>query len=72
MLPEMKPHPQYYTRKDLSATLLISMSTIKRQEKAGALKPTRLGPRIVRYRVKDVEEFLKQRRTDNPANEDQP
>jgi predicted DNA-binding transcriptional regulator AlpA len=67
----MKPHPHYYTRRDLSATLLISQSTIKRHEKTGALKATHVGPRIVRYHETDVEEFLK-RRTDNPPDEDHP
>lgn len=68
----MKPHPHYYTRKDLSATLLISLSTLKRHEKTGALKATHVGPRIVRYRATDVEDFLKRRGTDNPSNEDPP
>ncbi len=69
----MKPlHPAYYTRQDLRNWLQVSESTIKRYEKTGALQATHVGPRIVRYRITDVEEFLKQRLRDNPPDEDQP
>ena len=67
----MNPHPRpYFTRKGLSATLLISESTIKRCEKAGVLKATHLGPRLVRYTHADVEDFL--RRREGPGDEAQP
>jgi predicted DNA-binding transcriptional regulator AlpA len=65
----MNPHPRhYYTRKSLSAALLISESTIKRCEKTGDLKATHLGPRIVRYNARDVEEFLRRRGKNEPPN----
>jgi predicted DNA-binding transcriptional regulator AlpA len=65
----MNPNPQpYYTRKNLSAALLISESTIKRNEKTGALKATHLGPRLVRYRAEDVEAFLARRKQQEPPN----
>lgn len=65
----MNPHPRpYFTRKGLSAALLISESTIKRCEKAGVLKATHLGPRIIRYRTEDVEAFLARHKQQEPPN----
>ena len=67
----MNPNPKYYTRKDLCATLQVSMSSLKRCESSGDLKPTRLSPRIVRYHARDVEEFLRRRGKDEPPNSGQ-
>lgn len=67
----MNPNPKpYYTRKDLCATLQVSMSSLKRCESSGDLKPTRVSPRIVRYRDVDVEAFLARRKRQNPPDSD--
>lgn len=69
----MNPHPNhYYTRKDLCATLQVSMSSLKRCESSGDLKPTRVSPRIVRYHARDVEDFLERRKRQDPRNPDKP
>jgi len=46
----------FLNRKRLKKRWLCSDSSIKRREKDG-LKATRIGPRAVRYRLSDVEEF---------------
>lgn len=35
----------------------VSMSTLKRREAAGDLKPIRIGSRIIRYRESDILEY---------------
>lgn len=48
--------PAFITRQELSVRWKCSLSSIKRREKHG-LKPTRLGPRMVRYSLKVIEEL---------------
>lgn len=69
----MNPNPKpYYTRKDLCAALQVSMSSLKRCESSGDLKPTRLSPRIVRYSIVEVEAFLARRRKKQDPPKDPP
>jgi predicted DNA-binding transcriptional regulator AlpA len=35
----------------------VSLSTLKRRETAGGLKPIRIGSRIIRYRESDILEY---------------
>ncbi len=63
----MNPNPQsFYTRQALCAELLVSLSTLKRYEASGELRPTRVGPRLVRYCAHDVATFLGRRKRDLP------
>lgn len=53
------------TREDLSSRWKVSIPTIKRWEKkhANYPKPTRIGPRMIRYRETDVIAYEAQRQT---------
>jgi len=51
------PARRFLDRKQLASRWQISVSTLKRREAAGDLKPTRLGPRTVRYAVSHVLEI---------------
>lgn len=46
------------TRKELADAFLCSIATIRRWERAGKLKPIRLGACTVRFNRADVEQFL--------------
>ena len=61
----------YYTRQDLCEWLRISISAIKRYEALGAIHPTKIGPRLVRYSKADVEAFLRRQNGEDPPNEEQ-
>ena len=50
------PAPIFLSREQLGTRWNCSDSTIKRREKDG-LKATHLGPRMVRYRLEEVEAF---------------
>ncbi len=63
---------RYYSRDDLRQALDVSVSSIKRYEASGALKPTRVGPRIIRYHAADIAAFLAYRKNHDQPNADQP
>ena len=42
------------SRKELSERWNLSIKTLKRREKAGALRPLSLGARTVRYRLSEI------------------
>lgn len=65
---EAKPLPSissraFFTREQLSERWSVSISTLKRREKDpnDILKPTRLGPRVLRYSWALIEEIEKSR-----------
>ena len=51
---------QLLRRRDLKRLLDVDVSTIRRWEEWGILRPLRFGPRTIRYRRADVEEALRQ------------
>jgi hypothetical protein len=42
------------SRKELSERWNLSIKTLKRREKTGAIRPLSLGARTVRYRLSDI------------------
>ena len=51
------PARRFLDRKQLASRWQSSISTLKRREAAGELKPTRLGPRTVRYAMAHILEI---------------
>lgn len=45
------------TRQDLALRWNCSVETIKRKERAGYLRPFRLGQRFIRYRLEDIQQI---------------
>ena len=56
-----QPAQMFLSREQLCARWNCSGSTLKRREKDGGLVPTLLGPRLVRYSMKMIEEIEKSR-----------
>lgn len=52
-----KPKVEYLTRKEVSKKLKIALSTISEWDKAGILKPYRLG-NLVRYKSDEIDAAL--------------
>lgn len=52
-----KPKVEYLTRKEVSKKLKIALSTVSEWDKAGILKPYRLG-NLVRYKSDEVDAAL--------------
>lgn len=51
------PARRFLDRKQLAFRWQSSISTLKRREAAGELKPTRLGPRTIRYAMAHILEI---------------
>jgi len=47
------------SRWQVAEMLCVSIDTIRRMERRGQLKPIRLNARMIRYRVNDVEQMMK-------------
>jgi hypothetical protein len=54
-LAPIHPVPTFLTRDQLARRWTCSISTIKRLETAGELKPVRLGRRLVRYSMERIQ-----------------
>lgn len=52
-----KPKVEYLTRKEVSMKLKVALSTVSEWDKAGILKPYRLG-NLVRYKSDEVDAAL--------------
>ena len=58
----MPPSPKerdLLTRKQVAELLEISITTLKRWEKKGLLRPVHIGPKLIRYRAVDVAALIK-------------
>lgn len=61
-LPPKKSHlasPRFLDREELAQRWSTSISTIKRREKCGELKATKLGGRIIRYSMEHIQSIEK-------------
>jgi len=54
--PKMNPNPEnLLSRRQVAKRWGVSGATVRRREKSGMLHPIVLGPRLIRYRLSEIE-----------------
>lgn len=53
--------PEFLTRRELLERWSICRESLRRMEMEGLINPVHLKPRIIRYRVADVEDYERKR-----------
>ena len=65
---DLEEHPEpFVTPDELAAYIKVSVDTIHRAIRTGALPAIRIGPRLLRIRTGDARQFLRPTRATNRA-----